>query len=936
MPRGRARILVEMEEPVGDESSIKHLRRLIEWERAQALNGLIEEFRAKRKTLPRKLPEDWTSPHVIKLEAQIKKLEQMPGVQDHNNSDDDRTEPQGCSFETASMMTDGTASQLPAIMTSPKPISKRTSTSSAKANSPPVALGDLPSLPSPAPNIPYLDDNDDLAPSSYKLNEPVIVLKLTEQHPAQVPAAADVMQSPSLPLPSPVSPTDPAAAAGDNNDDDTVDSAKRPGNLSKEQLHILRDQQALWDKWINDRAREWKVKPITITANMGVDHREQRTTSFWNKFQAVFWDEVGEEDWAQIRAEVEGRRKKKTMAETGEAWALQNEPIMPPSKLELLKQHCSDEYSRFDRLTKDSNLTEEERKTLVVDKKRIEEKYEQLHDPKNIAYREGDTQKLFRQARKEFTTRSMYYWTRGVAIFGVMVSVDPVDPTASACNLVFAGSDAVRKYLDSQKANMRILLRDFETFCRSEEQDERKRHNLSLGQLYRAHMDHNGQRRSEIATLLKEMWAKAMDHAIPYAVPWDRWPNDMIALQSCLDGWPDDVPWPGGPKAYKALEASKVTAMLWPYICNQKEGEVQIVPWSQAEIDLAKRMSPAELEMNETYQSIYLVCGASGKPLLTMSEVAEQAAARLADKRAIKRREADRINEDSAPKSAKRKAQENSDTESSKVLSESSKKRKADDKTVKKPTEHAKNSIQTSKTGKKTKTLDTIVTRQVNIGEEAVKARAARQGNRPKSREYVDDDDVDIAKDGVPSSALCKGSPDVTPTAPSITNAHVNTSGSGSSGVAATSSSLENQMTALPPASITSAPQPSLPNPNPGTLNIPGMPGLNMGSMNFNQMVQDAVNAQIRQVLAAQLSGPQGLMSLGFSSMSAGQAGGNHGIAVAGAHGPPNGVVQNQGANIECDVLTNYGLGSIDMVYPNNFLAHINTPDNNQHASWAQ
>ncbi|KIJ25092.1 hypothetical protein M422DRAFT_38926, partial [Sphaerobolus stellatus SS14] len=418
-------------------------------------------------------------------------------------------------------------------------------------------------------------------------------------------------------------------------------------------------------------------------------------------FQAVFWDEIGNTDWEEIKREQEAKKSGKGKDQGDDT----EETLMPKSKLEILKDRCSEEYARLEQLTKGVEMPGDEHNKLIKEKKHIEARYVDLHDPEKLLYREGDTHKLIRQARKEFTTRAMYYWSRGLAIFGAIASCDPVDPTASALNIMFAGSDAARKYLDSQCGNLRVLLRDFETFCRTEEQDARKRSEISLGQLYRAHKDNNGQRQTEIANLLKNMWAKAMDVEIPYAVPWDHWPADME-----------------GPKAYKALEAAKVTATLWPYICNQKEKEVKIVKWSDDQIALCKQLNPSELVSSEEYTSICLVRGASGKPLLTIGQVGVQSSARLEDKRAIKRREAARIDDDTVPRVGKSK-----------------RKAKAD------PAETLMNGVEDELTRKKARILDTQITKKVDVHAAAQASKEARikgKKNRPPvSKRWVSDED---------------------------------------------------------------------------------------------------------------------------------------------------------------------------------------------------
>ncbi|KIJ40047.1 hypothetical protein M422DRAFT_32442 [Sphaerobolus stellatus SS14] len=630
--------------------------------------------------------------------------------------------------------------------------------------------------------------------SAWRTKSPSLVKSAPSVRVTDVVRASSVMKSLS---PEPVA---------------TAATIVRAGTLNQEQLRELHDQQAIWDEWVMDKARQWKVNPITIMTNMGADHREQRMTSFWNKFQAVFWDEIGNTDWEEIKREQEVKKSGKSKDQSGDT----EEALMPKSKLEILKDRCSEEYARLEQLTKGVEMPGDERNKLIKEKKRIEARYVDLHDPEKLVYREGDTHKLIRQARKEFTTRAMYYWSRGLAIFGAIASCDPVDPTASALNIMFAGSDAARKYLDSQRGNLRVLLRDFETFCRTEEQDARKRSELSLGQLYRAHKDNNGQRRTEIANLLKNMWAKAMDVEIPYAVPWDRWPADMESLQSCLDGWPDEVPWPGGPKAYKALEASKVTTALWPYICNQKEKEVKIVKWSDDQIVLCKQLSLSELVSSEEYTSICLVRGASGKPLLTIGQIGEQSLTRLEDKRAIKRREAARIDDNAVPRVGKSKRKAKADP--------------AD------PAETLTNGTKDQLTRKKARILDTQITKKVDVRAAAQASKEARlKGKKdrpPMTKCWVSDDEKELQGEvgegvSIPHAKQAQAEP-----GPSTSTAQTNT--------------------VIPANVVVPESQPLQSqggmNMDMSTFNLAGLP-------NIQQLINAAIQTQLRQALDQQHNG---------------------------------------------------------------------------------
>ncbi|KIJ35203.1 hypothetical protein M422DRAFT_51599 [Sphaerobolus stellatus SS14] len=205
--------------------------------------------------------------------------------------------------------------------------------------------------------------------------------------------------------------------------------------------------------------------------------------------------------------------------------------------------------------------------------------------------------------------------------------------------------------------------------------------------------------------------AKAMDVEIPYAVPWDHFPADLLIFQCTLEGWPDEVPWPGGPKAYKAMELSKVNGVLWPHICNQNEKEVRIVKWADEHIALAKRLSSSELEDNKLYNNICLVWGACSNPLMMIGQMAKQATARQEDKRAIKRHKAECGDEESSERvSKKRKTEEPPQEQDDEVES------------VKPPVKDTK--------AKKQKLFEKTVTRKVNLRQATAEEK---KKPRPKS-----------------------------------------------------------------------------------------------------------------------------------------------------------------------------------------------------------
>jgi hypothetical protein len=77
-------------------------------------------------------------------------------------------------------------------------------------------------------------------------------------------------------------------------DDDGDDELRRPGALSHAQLEILQAKAEEIRNWITETAKAFHVSRATISVNMGLDRRERRATSFWNKFQTVHYARLAE------------------------------------------------------------------------------------------------------------------------------------------------------------------------------------------------------------------------------------------------------------------------------------------------------------------------------------------------------------------------------------------------------------------------------------------------------------------------------------------------------------------------------------------------------------------------------------------------------------------------------------------------------------------
>ncbi|KIJ32567.1 hypothetical protein M422DRAFT_265584 [Sphaerobolus stellatus SS14] len=475
--------------------------------------------------------------------------------------------------------------------------------------------------------------------------------------------------------------------------------ACRPGALTKEQLRMLRDKHTELDAWVESRARDWRVTPITIYVNMGLDNREKRATSFWNKFQSVFWHHVHN-------------------PKEGEPLLLpkdfdDSDGIIPRPLLLQLQEKCSSEYTRLTKYSEEE-ITSEEKDILLAERKEICDTYDDLHDPNEVAYKEGNTQKLMRQARKEFTSRALYYSTRGVGVAGWVVSLDPIDATASASNFMFAGSDAARNWFDTHAINMRKTMRDFETSVRYMELQDAERHSAGLRHIYLAHCNSNDRRQKEISRFLKEKWSELMGRSAPHHLRWDEWPEDMLLAQSRTVGWPDYVPCPGR-DAYKALEKAQNNTLLWKALCGQDGLEVKIEAWSPDEIAAVRKIPGNERENNETWLGICLVRGDSEQPLSTTSDVEDAEAAQ------------DEVKDDAPVLKQSRKKTLTKPATSTKPAT------KAKVATARKPTLK----VSTTKTSKKRES-------EAPAADDSKGVKKPRTAKYPKSSENVQDSDEDL------------------------------------------------------------------------------------------------------------------------------------------------------------------------------------------------
>ncbi|KIJ30955.1 hypothetical protein M422DRAFT_267476 [Sphaerobolus stellatus SS14] len=265
----------------------------------------------------------------------------------------------------------------------------------------------------------------------------------------------------------------------------------RPGELSKE--GVLR-AQALGEKHakeIAELAEELHASSYTVHCNMGYDERESRITSFWNKFQAVFW--VKEHD------KVEEERERQLAA---------GEKVTAKVDVEEAFLRCIAEYGP---LKKPKCMTEEKLQELECKRKPFEDAFDEMMDPKKKKYVHGDTIRALKQVRKILTSLAVWWAARGVGIAGWAVSLDPIDPTASAANFTFAGDEAGREFFEDKDVNMMMLLRDFETSCRFRNMEAREHDVASREHTYLSVKDDTDSRKKTVSAMLRQMWATVMN-----------------------------------------------------------------------------------------------------------------------------------------------------------------------------------------------------------------------------------------------------------------------------------------------------------------------------------------------------------------------------------------------------------------------------------------
>lgn len=180
-------------------------------------------------------------------------------------------------------------------------------------------------VPTPEPVTPISGDAPAMESNLQGLHrypEPPPLESAEKITPAAVPRVS--LFAPSLPssprLPTAESPKLANGATVSDEDEADLPSAsesedrnaeKRPGPLTKSQLQELRDLHNEWTKTITRKAEEYNVSRLTITTNMGIDNREKRKMSLWNKWQALYWHnaDIRSSDDGEMEVEIDCREE---------------------------------------------------------------------------------------------------------------------------------------------------------------------------------------------------------------------------------------------------------------------------------------------------------------------------------------------------------------------------------------------------------------------------------------------------------------------------------------------------------------------------------------------------------------------------------------------------------------------------------------------------
>ncbi|KIJ39700.1 hypothetical protein M422DRAFT_257524 [Sphaerobolus stellatus SS14] len=354
------------------------------------------------------------------------------------------------------------------------------------------------------------------------------------------------------------------------------------GSLMKEQLLVLRDKNTEITGWITQKAIEWGVSTNSTMVNLGFDGREHCSLNFWNVFQTVFLHDKLEE----MENEGKGDDENNT---------------------EVMQDECYEAYQAL-KLDKEE-MTEEQLEEIKKKRDEITERYNELQEEEEIWFKEGNTAKLMRQARKELTSRAQCH----------------------RLNFTFVGSDHGRAFFEDDEINVGDLIYDFETYCREGELHDRRskdKHNKPKDALHTAMTMKNGdKRKSAISEILQHIWADATGKK-SRKLRWDEWADDFLKAHHRLVGWPAEIKtWPSRPRPYGSIDRGKDGRILGEALLTE-EGAVRSEKWSDKEIKLANSGPRQCLDKDPNWMKIPIIVDQEGNPLLTIGEIEAQATTR--------------------------------------------------------------------------------------------------------------------------------------------------------------------------------------------------------------------------------------------------------------------------------------------------------------------
>ncbi|KIJ45364.1 hypothetical protein M422DRAFT_251137 [Sphaerobolus stellatus SS14] len=223
--------------------------------------------------------------------------------------------------------------------------------------------------------------------------------------------------------------------------------------------------------------------------------------------------------------------------------------------------------------------------------------------------------------------KAAWFAARGDLLRGFGASGDPRDPVSHTLNFMFAGSDIVRKFLEEDETNMAEFLYDFQTYCRQGLlKEHRHKGKINPGTI----RDYGGKKkkpddiRKENSVLLRLLWKQSMNETCS-KVPWDDWAYECIRKHKKMFGWPDDVTWPSGPKAYSTIPRGDSACNLRAALLAAPERKVRMVDWDKEEKQLDEDLLHCAHGTDPSWLDIPLIVSQSGLVLLRIGDIDSQA-----------------------------------------------------------------------------------------------------------------------------------------------------------------------------------------------------------------------------------------------------------------------------------------------------------------------